>query len=199
MAVPLALIGSLAAKAIGGAAAGNIAQSGIESAIDTNRRGQTFAESLLERSIDRQAPFIEAGQAALPLTVLAREGGGEFRDRPIFQQREESGLAALLGSIQGDDLSGFAADRFSTGLDVSEEAQNKARLNDLLNIGLGASGQAGQTGQRIAGAATTGALQRGNLGASGAQTSFEQRQNILNQQLEGLSGLPSFFAATAEG
>jgi hypothetical protein len=199
LAVPVALGGLSLLSGITGAESQRKAQiAGAESALDTQRLGQGFAEDLLGSSIGRQQPFIQAGLDALPLAELAAVGQGGFRDTPIFRQREETGLAALMEAIQGGELSGFAGERFATGLEASEEAQNRARLNDLLNIGLGASGAAGQAGGTLADLATRSAVAGADISAGGAQTSFEQRQNAINQALEGLSGIPSFIAATRQ-
>ena len=201
MAGPLALIPAIAgigAQAAGGEAARKTTLEGARSALETQRLGQDFAREILEGSIAREQPFIQAGQAALPLSQLAALGEGQFRDTPIFRERESTGLAELADAIQGEQISGFARDRFGRGLDVSEEAQSRARLNDLLAIGLGSAGTAGQEGGTLANLATQAALRGGDIRATGAQTAFEQRQNAINQALGELGGLPSFFAATKE-
>ena len=169
---------------------------GVKGSLETQRKGQRFAGDILEGSIAREQPFIEAGRGALPLAELAAVGEADFRGTPIFRGREEQGLAALMEAIQGDELSGFAGERFGSTLDASEQELNRTRLNDLLAIGLGSSGTAGQEGATLANLATQSALRGGNLQASGAQTAFEQRQNQLNQALASLGGAPSFFEAT---
>lgn len=200
MALPAILTAvGIGSQAVGAGEARKATEAGAREALASSRKGREFAQELLDESIALQQPFIEAGQGALPLAELAARFEGDFRGTPAFAAREEQGMTALLNAIQGDELSGFASDRFGGRLDASEQGMNRARLNDLIAIGLGSSGSAGQQSGTLADLATRSAIQGGSLAGTGAQTAFEQRQNAINQAASEFSGLPAFLASLNTG
>jgi len=196
MAVGAILAGiGMGANALGAEANRATTLEGVKTSADIQQMGLDFAQKLFDQSMARERPFIEAGQAALPLAQLAAQGQGKYQETPLYQFRNESGAGSLANLVQGGEISPFAQSRFTNGLNVSEEAQNRARLNDLLSIGLGSSGTAGQQSNAMANTATNAAIAGGQLGAAGTQTAFEQRQNTINGLLQGLGGLSSYVAA----
>lgn len=203
MAFPVAaVLGGVSAglSGMGGMQANQANIQGAKTALKTQRMGQALADKIFQASIARERPFIEAGQAALPLSVLAAgAGGGNYADTAAYRYRDEAGRAALADLLGGANLSPFAGKRFGDTLNLSEEANNRARLADLIAIGLGSSGTAGQESMARANANTAAALQQGALAGATAQNIFEAKQNMVNQLLGSLSGLPSYYAAQGSG
>lgn len=195
MALPLILTGaSMGANALGAENARAATIQGAETAADIQRMGTKFAQRLFNESLAREQPFIQAGQRALPLAELAASGKGNFRSTPVYQNRQSTGLSAL-GGLADSQVSPFAAKRFNQMLDATEEAMNLSRLNDLISIGLGSSGTAGQQGTAAANEATRAAILGGQMQSGAAQTAFEQRQNMINGLLQQGGGLSSYLSA----
>lgn len=184
------LIGSVGLGAAAGEAgrAGTVA--GVESQVKQERLGREFQTEQFEKALERQQPFLEAGQEASPLLAMAIRNELETSNLPAVEIQK-----GLVAAGLGGEAPAFVTERAGRGIEAIEAENQKSRLLDLVQIGLGAAGAASGTRANI-GTTTAQSLGRiGNIGAGALQSAATQRQNIATTATERFGGLPAFLAS----
>lgn len=197
LAIPLAV-----GTQIGG---GLLAAEGREAAGETqvrSAREQAEIEALLRefqerqfgKQIERQAPFVAAGEAALPDLVSA------ISNRPTTETLPAERIQAeQIMEFLGPQAPSFVTEEALGDLSAIEAERNKARLSDLVNIGLGGVGS-GASSRLNLGAGVGGTIARtGDITAQSLQQQAINRQNLQNELFAGLTGLPALVASAGGG
>jgi hypothetical protein len=164
---------------------------GIETQAQIEALGREASQEEFEAQIERQAPFLQAGEQALsPLIQAISNRGTDVSNLPgvAFQQEQ-------ILNFLGDQAPDFISDKAITNLEAIEFEQNKGRLSDLVNIGLGSLGTS--AGARVNLGTTVGQSLGAESGLKGLalQTAATGRQNRINTLATGLSGIPALIAA----
>lgn len=153
--------------------------------------GREASEEEFGRQIERQTPFVAAGERALsPLIQAISNRGADVSALPgVAFQRER------IQDFLGDQAPGFITDRAIRNLEAVESERQKGRLSDLVNIGLGGLGTS--AGARVNLGSTVGQALGAETGlkAQALQQAAAGRQNIANQLGTSLSGIPALIAA----
>lgn len=183
----------LIAQAGAGAAAGETERAstveGARAQANIEKMSRDFAKERFEKDLERQEPFLEAGREALPELVAAIQNQSDVTNLPGFTTQQ-----AVRNEFLGETPA-FIKERADQALEAFEGEKNKGRLLDLVNIGLGSAGSAGQTRVNLGSQVGRSLGQVGNIQAQALQDAAVQRQNTINQLGESLSGLPAYYAA----
>lgn len=183
-------IAGIALSAAGGEAARASTIEGAELQVEQERLGRAFQREQFEKALARQQPFLEAGQEASPLLAMAIRNELDTSNLPSTEIQK-----GLLAAGLGEEAPAFVTERAGRGIEAIEAENQKSRLLDLVQIGLGAAGAASGTRANI-GTTTAQSLGRiGNIGAGALQSAATQRQNIATQATERFGGLPAFLAS----
>lgn len=172
---------------------------GARAATEEGARGQARIEALkrealqkqFEQQIERQQPFLEAGVKALPQLTEAISGRGDVSALPATRIQGD-----LIAEFLGDEAPDFIKNRAATNLEAVELERQKGRLADLVSAGAG--GAVSATGSRVDLGTTLGrsASNLGSLQGQSLQQQAIQRQNLINQTVGQLAGLPALYAAS---
>lgn len=195
-----AILGGAAIGGIGSVIAGKSQQEGIEGASDATLQGtrESIAsqERQLERLIELQEPFREAGITALP--QLSEFAGQDITETPAYQLQQEEGeeainrAAAARGGFGGSSTVERLGE-FNRRLMASETDKQFGRLLNLVDIGRGAAttqGSAGmQTGANIGATTMQGAGNLANLSLMGGQSRASTYSNLGALPLQTLGSL----------
>lgn len=187
-------IGSLGLGLLSGIGGQQQAQAATEEGAVAQARIEALKREALqeqfEKQIARQEPFLEVGVEALPQLTEAISGRGDVSGLPATQIQGD-----LIAEFLGDEAPDFIKDRAMTNLEAVELERQKGRLADLVSAGAG--GAVSATGSRVDLGTTLG-RSSSNLGALQGQALQQQaiqRQNLINQTVGQLAGLPALFAA----
>lgn len=168
---------------------------------------QKFQKEMLNKELKKLKPYSDVGlKRGLPFMQQILEQGdlsagtgmagtgkpGELTlsDMPFYRMQRGAGLQALEEAGFGG--SDYVRNQYLGDLGTAENAATRARLQDLLSIGLGASGSAGQgaqsyatqTGQRMSSLANI-------LSSAQSQRSLIEQQGI-NRLGGQISSIPSY-------
>jgi hypothetical protein len=183
------LIGNIGLGAAGGEAGRSATKEGARLQVAQEELGREFQTEQFEKALERQQPFLEVGQEASPLLSMAIRGDLS-PDQIRAAEIQKDILAQELG-----DAPAFVLDRAGRGIEAAEGENQKSRLLELVQIGLGAAGSASGTRANI-GTTTAQSLGRiGNIGAGALQSAATQRQNLATQATSAVGGLPAFLAS----
>lgn len=198
----------IATAIIGGAVIGGVASTmgskeqakGIESAAATEAQSSAAAieseERQLERLIELQEPFRQAGVEQLPrLTDMAQE---DITKTPQFLLQQEEGeeainrAAAARGGFGGTPTVERLGE-FNRRLLASESDKQYGRLLDLVNVGRGAATTQGSaalsTGAGVAGTQMQTGARMAELDVLGAQNRGSTYANVGNIPSQTISSL----------
>lgn len=183
------IIGSIGVSAAGSETASASTVAGAETKAEQTRLGQVFQTKQFEKAIERQQPFLQAGQEASPLLTLAIRNELETSNLPATEIRKGLVSAGI------EEAPEFVKERVGRGIEATEAESQKSRLLDLVKIGLGAAGSV--TGARAGlGVETAESLGKiGRIGAGALQSAATQRQNTITTAAERFGGLPAFLAS----
>lgn len=171
-----------------GTVSGSRAQAGIE------RLGREASSRQFGRQIARQQPFIDVGTRALPQFIESLSNRGDVSGLPATTIQ-----SGLISDFLGDQAPQFVLDEALGNLEAVEAERNKGRLSDLINIGLGGVGSS--AGSRVNLGTTFGRsiASEGNVLGQSLQDAATGRQNIANQAITSLGGIPAFLSANFQG
>lgn len=186
-------IAGMASQAAGGAQAAAATVEGAQTQADIEAMNREFQEELFNKELERNRPRYEAGlEKGLPqFKNILKTGRVDLEKMPAYRAQRKMGENAL--SRFGAD-SPFARNRLSERLGVAENEATKARLNDLLQLSLGASGSAGQGAANFANAASTGYANIGNVLAGGNQQAAQQRQSTYGNLAGQIGSIPAYIS-----
>jgi len=175
--LPLILAGaSMLASGIGSASAAASTVSGAKQQAAIGQKAITNRRSIQDDLTLRNKPYYDQGIAQLP-GILAMSGNPDFSATdPAYGDKYSQGANQMrLSALGRSDLGGIAPmDELNANFDNSERARLLNRRLDMLKVGYGQAGTAGQSlmntgtavadiGQRI-GQAQANALSLRNLG-----------------------------------
>lgn len=187
-------IASIITSIGGSAAAGEAGRAstiaGAESQVRQERLGREFQVEQFEKALERQQPFLEAGQEASPLLAMAIRNELETSNLPAVEIQK-----GLVAAGLGGEAPAFVTERAGRGIEAIEAENQKSRLLDLVVTGLGAAESASGTRGRIGLSEAISQSRIGNIGAGALQSAATQRQNIATQATERIGGLPAFLAS----
>lgn len=164
---------------------------GSKSQAKIEKISRDYQTKVFQEGYKKQLPFMQAGKEAIPLYQKAL--GGEAEETGIGAMGR--GLVEQETSSMSDYVKGLASKR----LEAAAPEKTKGRLMDIMQIGLGQSGSAGQSAINL-GANLARSQQTG--GAALAQATMAQnigRQNMYMGAVEQLSGLPAYMAMRPGG
>lgn len=195
MALPLAALAIPTIFGIGAQVAG---AEGARAATKEGAKGQAVIEGLkrealqkqFEKEIERQQPFVDVGVEALPQFTEALANRGDVSGLPATQIQGD-----LITEFLGDEAPDFIKDRAVTNLEAVELERQKGRLADLVSAGTGGAVSATGSSVNLGTALGRSAGQLGNIQGQSLQQSAIQRQNMINQAVGQLAGLPALIAA----
>lgn len=168
----------------GAAAASTIAGAKAQANIEAmNRAAQ---KRRFDKDIERQEPFFQAGEDAIPLYQQAVEGTLDVTQSPMYKMQ-----AQMIGD-ELQDAPEFVREEAMRGLGVREGEASKGRLLGLQQIGLGMSQSAGSAALNFGTAMSNSLMKGGGALAQGQLTSGMQQQNAWMGAMESLSGLPAY-------
>lgn len=165
---------------------------GAEAQIEIEDMNRAFQKNLFEGQIERQQPFIDAGNIALPDLVKAIQNKGDASSLPSATLRRD-----IVGEFLGEQSPDFIREQAFGDIDASETEINKGRLSNLVNVGLGAVSGEAQTGANLAANLENSFIKEGNIQGQSLQDQAIARQNQGATVLRSLSTLPQLYAATA--
>lgn len=163
---------------------------GAKTQADIERQSREAQTRQFEKQIERQQPLLDVGNLALPQFIEALSNRGDASGLPATQIQSD-----LISQFLGDQAPEFVKERALGDLGAVEAERNKGRLADLVSSALG--GAMTSAGQRVDLGSTVGRsiAQEGNILGQGLQQSAIQRANTQNQAVQGLAGLPAYYAA----
>jgi hypothetical protein len=165
--------------------AGAASQAAIEA------RNRAFQRKQFEEATERQQPFVDVGQLALPHLVSAVNNLNSVGNLPGARFQK-----TIVSDFLGENAPEFVKNRAFGEITALEGERQKQRLADLVNIGVG--GTAGQAGAGVnLGSTLAQSLgTSGNIQAGALQDAAVHRANRQNQLIQGLAGLPALAAAS---
>lgn len=195
MPVPLALaaiptLAGLYTQYAGGEAARATTEAGAQSQAEIEGLRREAAQKEFERQIGRQQPFLDVGGEALPEFISAVSGrGGDVAGLPATQIQGD-----LIAEFLGDQAPEFIKERAMTNLGAIETEKRKGRLADLVSAGLGGALSTAGSGVDLGTTLSRSLAREGGIRGQALQESATARQNLINQAVGQLSGLPAFIA-----
>lgn len=179
MPFPIALVaaaGSAAMGAAGSNAAMAATKEGAQSQANVEEMSRQYQRKLFDEEMERLRPYHEtAVQEGLPLMQqYLSEGGIDQSQMPLYNMQMDAAMSGLEGQGVGD----YGMNRYRDSLSAAENDAGYARLQDMMQIGMGASGAAGQgagnfaTGQAQSFINSGNALARANMQANNMQNSM---------------------------
>jgi hypothetical protein len=179
----------LGAQAAGAEAARAGTIEGARAQAEQERLAREFQEEQFQKAIERQQPFLEAGQEASPLLTMAIRNELESSRMPAADIRKAQLAAGLEGAPE------FVTERAGRGIEAIEAENQKARLLELVQTGLGAAGAVSGERAQLGSLQALSGARIGNIGAGALQQAAAQRQGTVNQAVSAFGGLPAFIAA----
>lgn len=195
MPVPLALaaaptLAGLYTQYAGGEAARATTEAGARSQAEIESLRRDAAQKEFERQIARQQPFLDVGGEALPELVSAISNrGGDVTGLPATQIQGD-----LIAEFLGEEAPAFIKERAMTNLGAVEAERRKGRLADLVSAGLGGALSTAGSGVDLGSTLSRSLAREGGIRGQALQESATARQNLINQAVGQLSGLPAFIA-----
>lgn len=195
MAVPFALAALPAVLGVGGQIAG---QQAARETTEAGARGQADIEKLrreasqreFKRQAARQQPFLDVGTQALPEFISAISGrGGDVAGLPATQIQGD-----LISEFLGEEAPAFIKERAMTNLGAVEAEKRKGKLADLVSAGLGGALSTAGAGVDLGSTLSRSLARGGGIQGQALQESATARQNIINQAVGQLAGLPALVA-----
>jgi hypothetical protein len=175
---------------LGGAAARETAEAGARTQAEIEKLKRDALQKEFKRQIERQQPFLKAGVEALPEFISAISGrGGDVMDLPATQIQGD-----LISEFLGEEAPGFVKERALTNLGAVEAERRKGRLADLVSAGLGGALSTVGAGVNLGTTLSRSLARECGIRGQALQESATARQNLINQAIGQLSGLPAFIA-----
>jgi len=182
-------IASIAGGVLGGQAqnAAGISAAENEAYIqDLNTQLQT---DIFQDQTRRNQPYMEFGYGG----VNSLRDGYDFRQTPEYQYRQQLGGEALGQLSQfSPDVLNYAQGEMGRGLDMSEQDDSYAKIIDRIKIGQGQAATSGQGAQQYGSALANAYTRAGNTNAMSNMYQGNNRQNMIGQGMQQLSGLPAY-------
>ena len=165
-------------------------EAGARSQADIERLRREAAQREFERQTARQQPFLDVGVQALPEFISAISNRGDVSGLPATQIQGD-----LIAEFLGDEAPAFIRERAQTNLSAIEAERNKGRLADLVSAGLGGALSSAGAGVDLGSTLSRSLATEGNIRGQALSESATARQNLINQTVGSLAGLPAFITA----
>lgn len=188
------VIGGVVIQGAGQEKASQTTQAGVETQADIEGLNREFQSDLFDKQIERQQPFVDVGNLALPEFINAIHNQGDASGLPAATLRRD-----IVGEFLGEQAPEFVRENAFADINAVETEANKGRLSDLVNIGLGGAGNVARTGTGLTTNISNSIAGEGNLIAQGLQDQAASRQNISENTVNQLSALPALIAASRGG
>lgn len=190
----VASIGSIGASGLGGMQQNKSQLQAAQTQAEIERMSRDFSRRQFQKQIDRQQPFVDVGTQSLPALIESISNRGDVSTLPATQTQ-----GALISGFLGENAPGAITENALANLEAIEAEKNKGRLQNLVDVGLGGTGQT--IGSRLNLGSTLGQslASEGNILSNALQQSATNRQNIANQMGSQIGGLPALIATMRGG
>jgi hypothetical protein len=147
-------------------------------------------EDEFQKQMARQQPFIDVGTRALPMFQRAISNRGDASGLPTTAIQQD-----FVSDFIGSNAPEFIRQGAMKDINAMESEQQKRRLSDLVNIALGGSASQAVAGVNLASMAGQSQQRQGLSLADALQQSAISRQNMANQAVTEISGIPAYIAS----
>lgn len=184
------MVASMASSALGGQQSIESTEAGAKSSARIAQLNREYQTRVFEKNIEMQKPFYEAGLEAVDPYSKAISGKGDAMS---------SGLAKMQKKMISEDtgsMSDYVKNKSMGRLEAEEGEKYKGRLMDLQQIGLGASGSAGQSAVNLGSSLAGSYAQEGGTNIAASMNKQTSLSNMWTQTMDQLSGLPAYYKAS---
>jgi len=160
---------------------------------EMEQESRAFQQEQFDKQLARQQPYLDVGTQALPDFAMAVQNRGREVALPVSDIRQ-----GLLSDFLGPNAPDFIREEAMGNIEAEEEQANIGRLANLVDLGLGGSGDvaAATTGlaSGIGRSYQTEQAAQGNK-AQALQNAAYQRSNLRGQTMGGLAGIPGLMVS----
>lgn len=149
-----------------------------------------FQQDLFEGQIERQTPYLEAGNVALPELVKAIQNRGDASQLPTTQIKRD-----IVGEFLGEQAPDFVTEKAYGDIDATEAELNKDRLSNLVNVALGSTGSTAESGANLASNIGSSLINTANIESQSLADQAANRSNMVATGVSAISSLPALVAA----
>lgn len=163
---------------------------GAEAQAEVEEQGREFNQAIFDVQKDRQQPFVDVGNLALPDYLSAIKNEGDASNLPSAGIRR-----GIVGDFLGEQAPEFIKQNAFGDINAEETEINKARLQNLVNLGVGGVGGIAKTGANLASNLGSSFLNESDIKSQSLQDSAIARQNQQATILRSLSSIPALAVA----
>lgn len=185
------MIGSLAGQAAAGQQQSAATKEGAQSQAEIEGMNRAYQQREFDKIIADNVPFREAGNQAIPLWKDAASNKLNVQGMPLYELQKQ----LIEQGNEGNEAPAYIGERSLAGLRGVEGEAQKGRLIDLVKVGLGASGSAGQANLGLGNVLGQSYMNQGDSAAAGLMNAANIRQSLINKGLEEASGYPAYQAS----